>query len=306
MKVLIAADGSEHSHDVVRMLKRLNFPARSEIVLLNVLEDFKAFAYGEHIRDHVHEILRNQRREQAGNLLEELESGLRENGFQLRTEIREGHVATQIIQLAEQEGSDLVVVGSRGHSAVERFLLGSTSEAVLNRAPCSVLISRPGDESREEQDEGKLRPRILLCWDGSPGCQDALEELARLPFGHPFEVRVVTVLPLVKSYRMDVLQELSAEWREEQEAAQEAVQKAARHLDAAGYDTVSTLVREGDDVTEELLHVARYWHADIMMVGSSGKSKFNRLLLGSVSTRVSRHASCAVWVVRSRSGDRTD
>ena len=53
-----------------------------------------------------------------------------------------GHVAEEIIHKAKQLEVDLVVVGSKGLTAYERFLLGSVSQKVLRHAPCSVLVIR--------------------------------------------------------------------------------------------------------------------------------------------------------------------
>jgi nucleotide-binding universal stress UspA family protein len=280
MKILIAADGSSHSHDAIALLKQLKVPADSEIVLLNVLEDFRAFAYESEIRDQVHEQLHERRKEEAVRLLDEIAEGFVPNGFCLRTEIREGHVADEITRLAEQEKADLVVVGSRGLSALDRFLSGSTSQKVLKHAPSSVLLSRPGDTSGELLDASKDRLRIQLCWDGSPACDEALATLTRLPLGQIADVRIVSVMSLMRTFRMDILQTMSEAWRSEQLATTEAVEKAAEHLRAAAYPNVMPLIREADDVSEDLLNVARGWHADLIMIGSSGKSAIDRFLLG--------------------------
>lgn len=50
--------------------------------------------------------------------------------------------ASAIIELAEEEGSDLIVIGNKGRSAVNRFLLGSVSSKVAHHAPCNVLLVR--------------------------------------------------------------------------------------------------------------------------------------------------------------------
>jgi nucleotide-binding universal stress UspA family protein len=60
--------------------------------------------------------------------------------------MRSGDPATGLVDAALDEGADLLVLGSHGHSALARFLLGSVSQDVLHHAPCSVLLARlPGD-----------------------------------------------------------------------------------------------------------------------------------------------------------------
>ena len=56
--------------------------------------------------------------------------------------VAQGHPAEQILAMIARQKIDLAVVGSRGHSAVERLLVGSTSARIVNEAPCSVLIAR--------------------------------------------------------------------------------------------------------------------------------------------------------------------
>lgn len=300
MKVLVAADGSSHSQDAFELLQRLRLPAGSEIVVLNVLEDFKVFAYSSQIRDRVQEQMREGRDSDAQNLIAEVQNTFDADHFQVRTEVREGHVAEQILAMAEEEKVDLIVVGSRGMSALDRFLLGSTSFKVLKHAPCPVLMSRPDAVHDESQTPDNEPLRIMLCWDGSPECEAGLETLTRLPLGAVSEVRIVSMMALTTAFRMDILQTMSDEWRDEQLAATEAVEKAAAHLKAAAYPNVTPLVREAEDAADGLLDMAASWPADIIMVGAGGKSAIDRFLLGSISTRITHHAPCAVWLTRTQ------
>jgi nucleotide-binding universal stress UspA family protein len=51
-------------------------------------------------------------------------------------------LAEEIISLAEQEGIDLIIIGSRGLGATGRFSLGGTAMQIISHAPCSTLIAR--------------------------------------------------------------------------------------------------------------------------------------------------------------------
>jgi nucleotide-binding universal stress UspA family protein len=64
----------------------------------------------------------------------------------LRTVAREGGAADAILDLAAEEGVDLIVVGNRGMTGAKRFVLGSVPNAVSHHAPCNVLIVHTTDE----------------------------------------------------------------------------------------------------------------------------------------------------------------
>jgi len=61
-------------------------------------------------------------------------------GVPLRTESRVGHPAETLVRVAEEGGYDLIILGRRGLTPVQRWMLGSVSERVLRYAPCAVLV----------------------------------------------------------------------------------------------------------------------------------------------------------------------
>ena len=65
-----------------------------------------------------------------------------EQGVELRTEIRAGHPAQELIHAADAHHANLLVIGHSGHSAVWGRLVGTTAERVARHAHCSILIVR--------------------------------------------------------------------------------------------------------------------------------------------------------------------
>ena len=74
------------------------------------------------------------------------------------TRVESGDPADTIIEVAEQEESDLIVIGSRGMSSLKSFFMGNVSEQVLRRASCPVLVSKgmPDDWDTEADNNGFL------------------------------------------------------------------------------------------------------------------------------------------------------
>jgi nucleotide-binding universal stress UspA family protein len=57
-------------------------------------------------------------------------------------ELREGDPATELVAAATESGTDLIVIGSRGHTGITRLVLGSVAHSILTHAHCSVLVVR--------------------------------------------------------------------------------------------------------------------------------------------------------------------
>jgi nucleotide-binding universal stress UspA family protein len=67
---------------------------------------------------------------------------LLDDGVAAIADVREGPAAQVVIDVAKETGADLIVIGSRGQSGLQRLLLGSVARSVLLHVPCSVLITR--------------------------------------------------------------------------------------------------------------------------------------------------------------------
>jgi nucleotide-binding universal stress UspA family protein len=153
LHVLLASDGSDVSQHAASILKRLSWPSGTTGHALTVLEStpegtipewlveqltdeqLAALGMGYFARDEAEEA---RIREGAARWYGDLPSI-----FQGRDPlILPGHAGDQILKAIDAQGIDLVVVGARRQGAIRRWLLGSTSEFVLNHAPCSVLVVR--------------------------------------------------------------------------------------------------------------------------------------------------------------------
>jgi nucleotide-binding universal stress UspA family protein len=91
---------------------------------------------------HFEEVLREQRRE-AKEVLEQQVKKVQESGGTVNeSHLREGRAGEEIVELAEQIGAGLIVMGTRGHGRLRRALMGSVSDAVVRHAHCPVTLVR--------------------------------------------------------------------------------------------------------------------------------------------------------------------
>jgi nucleotide-binding universal stress UspA family protein len=81
-------------------------------------------------------------REDVDDMLSQISAPLKERGIEVRFAARKGNPADAILDVAEEEHADLIVVGNKGMAGARRFLLGSVPNKISHHAPCSVLIVR--------------------------------------------------------------------------------------------------------------------------------------------------------------------
>jgi nucleotide-binding universal stress UspA family protein len=143
--------------------------------------------------------------------------------------------------------------------------------------------------------------KILLAVDGSPPSKAAVEEVARRPWPTRSIVRILSVIqPYTPPAPEIVLAEATLqEVRERLAAEADRVTTEAAEQVAASDLSVEVVVREGDPRTA-IVDEADECNADLIVVGSHGRTGLKRLIMGSVAQSVVAHAHCSVEVVRRR------
>jgi nucleotide-binding universal stress UspA family protein len=136
--VLVAYDGSKGARRALEAAVVLARRDHAELIGLAIE------AHLPHYGATVGEVEEERRFEgqACARLLNEASAYAAEQGVTMRTEIRAGHPAQEIVRAAGDHGADLVVVGHTGHSGVWGRFLGTTAEKVGRHAACSVLIVR--------------------------------------------------------------------------------------------------------------------------------------------------------------------
>jgi nucleotide-binding universal stress UspA family protein len=144
MKILLAIDDSACSQEATRTLLAQFRAQDAEVRVLSVVEPIAVYISADafpHFTPQVVEI-EEERKTQATDLVSKVAKTLREAGFKSSEFIDFGDAKTTIIDNATKWPADLIVLGSHGWKGLNRFLLGSVSDAVARHAPCSVEIVR--------------------------------------------------------------------------------------------------------------------------------------------------------------------
>jgi nucleotide-binding universal stress UspA family protein len=139
--ILLATDGSAEAQLAATTAADLAQKTNSELHVATVGPDYPLYELPEHPAEF-EDVLRENRRE-AREVLEQEVKRIEESGATVKeTHLREGRAAEEIVELAEELGAGLIVLGSRGHGRLRRALMGSVSDGVVRHAHCPVTIVR--------------------------------------------------------------------------------------------------------------------------------------------------------------------
>jgi nucleotide-binding universal stress UspA family protein len=146
MKILLATDGSDYSKAAVNSVAERPWPKGSEVRIFSAMEipyapTTEAWVLPDSYYAELERVAREQAEAAIKDAVERIESG-KASGLEITTKIIGGSARQVILDEAERWDADLIVLGSHGYGAWQRFMLGSVSHAVATHAHCSVEIVR--------------------------------------------------------------------------------------------------------------------------------------------------------------------
>ena len=301
MRVIVAIDGSVAAGLAVDLVAHVAWPSGTKILVAEAVETGAALFGGPWpaLAMVQADTLEAELRAEAGRTVSEARGRLARPGLNVEGAVLHGRPATAIVERARRMGADLIVVGSRGHGTIESMVLGSVSAEVIDHATSPVLVAR-----------GTGIDRVVLGWDGSSSAAGAADLLCRWPIFAGSSVRVVSVadvgvpwwtgFPEPDSPQLIPVY-LDAANASRERSAQLAREMAAR-LQAAGVEAEAD-PREGDAATG-ILNAATGWGANLVVLGTHGRTGLGRLVLGSVARNVLHNATCSVLVVREQAPEK--
>lgn len=283
--ILLGDDGSEHAYAAAKFICDLNLPAESHVSALAVFPPTQINHYPS---------LKDQ--------LELTCQQLQARGVRVDSEIKTGDAAETILDFAERNKANLIVLGAVGLRATLGIFLGGVAQKIVEYGSCPVLIVRAPYEGLHH---------VLVANDGSPAGWNAINYLAQFPIPNHTRITAIHVLP--PWYPEDFA---TAAWgmgsaplppiparragegekSEEEIQGEELLEKSASILSNSGFK-VQTVLKRGDAATE-ILQFAKEKHVDLIVAGSRGLSRVSAWLLGSVSRKLIHYAKCSVLVVR--------
>jgi nucleotide-binding universal stress UspA family protein len=208
-----------------------------------------------------------------------------------------GRTDAHLIHLAQQGDADLIVVGARQRHGLERLGLGSVSRALLHHAASNIaIVPVPNILPATANPIPTLR-RALVATDFS--------ELGNcaLPYAYSVVASGGTVFLLhVLSPSKPARIATSRDQRRDRVAPINQLKSLIPDAASANKITTKVEVVESDNISEAICHAAERNRADVICMGSHGRTGFRRVILGSVAQGVLANAKRPLFIVRSRCG----
>jgi nucleotide-binding universal stress UspA family protein len=209
----------------------------------------------------------------------------------MQTQLESVEPAERIIDYAEDEDIDLVVMGTHGRRGVDRMLFGSVTEEVVRRAPCPAFTVR----TDADVTPGQAVRRVLTPVDFSDASETAIQHAKELALTYGAEIDLLHVVeepfyPPAYGY-----EPASFPTAEVVENVEDQLGDLAR--EKIGYEHVMIEARTGNPASEILDYMEEN-DIDLTVIATHGRTGLDRVLLGSVAERVLRQSPKPVFVVK--------
>ncbi|OHE55021.1 MAG: hypothetical protein A2Z47_13310 [Thermodesulfovibrio sp. RBG_19FT_COMBO_42_12] len=278
-KILVAVDGSESSRNALRQAIKLANSEECWITVVSVIPSYTGDLSATFIGD-----MRKAMAEPCEKALSEAENIAKSERALIKTVCEEGEIYERIVDLADAENCDLIVMGRKGLSQIERAFMGSVAARVIGHSQRDVLVVPINTTIGWKS--------IFLNTDGSKYSEAATESAINFAKSYGGELMVLSVVEVTEEFLARA-----------PGMVEDMVKKAKGFVEdvkkkAEGYNIKTTpFVREGE-AYRVITNLARENKVDIIVLGSHGRTGLRRLLMGSVTAKVIGHSPCPVLVVK--------
>lgn len=280
-KILVAVDGSDSSKNAFRQACRIVHDDKSWITVLTTIpvyqDQFDVLTTKEKVSKKL--------LEEGEKIISEIKEIADEEDVYIRTKIEEGTPFQTIVDIADEGGFDLIVMGRHGMKRLEKTLVGSVTARVIGHSQSDVLVV-PMNSSVGWKE-------ILLTTDGSKYSRAAMEKAAELAKSYEGKLKVVSIVDVTDEFQTeapDAVEKLIGE-------AKGFVNDVKKNAEAQGLK-IETFVKEGETY-RIIADMAMQNNSNVIVMGSYGRTGIRRLLMGSVTEKVIGYSPCPVLIVKS-------
>lgn len=267
--ILLATDGSEYSEGAIQEAIYLAKSCSAKLTVIYVLE------------------VNAELETEGPKIVEKMENTAREHLDRIRKTAAQDNVECEVIvsrtdqpykAIIEEAGkrtADVIVMGRRGRTGLKKILMGSVTAKVIGYASAKVLVVPKDAEIKAET--------IMVATDGSTSCEAAEREAISMSKRcHP---------KVKKTFALSVAP-ADSDLPRAQANVERVMAKAKEH--GVEMEPLATVGRR----YEMILKTAKEKNADIIIMGTYGRTRIDKLLMGSVSERVVGLSHCPVLIVK--------
>lgn len=284
-KLLLSSDGSAFSEGAVREAIKLAKTCSSRLLAVSVIETNPEY-------ETIAPKLVEKAEKETRSHLESVKDRAAKEGVDCEIIARQGEEPYKyIIEEAEKNKVEMIIMGRRGRTGLKRLMMGSETARVIGHAPCKVLVV-----PRAAQIDFK---NIVVASDGSKCSDAAVREAISISKRRGSNLIAVSVVPSESASPFDIVHsemQKGAIIDKELEEAEKIVKNVKSLAEENGLKAKG-FVYSGIPY-DAVLEIAKDEKADLIVVGSHGRTGLSRLLMGSVTERVIGLAECAVLVVK--------
>jgi nucleotide-binding universal stress UspA family protein len=279
-KILVAIDGSEAGFHALEESFKLAIDEKCWITVVLVAPPYQ----GDLSMTTVGNI-QKALKEPAEKALSVAEQMAKSKRMLIKTVCEEGEPFERIIDLADAENCDIIIMGRTGRGSIEKALVGSVTARVIGYTYKDVLVV-PKDTSASWKT-------IVVATDGSRNSAAASARAIDFAASYNGSLRIVSVVDVPTEF-----------YGESPETVDRMIEKARGYVNdikaqaAARNVTAEASVMEGDSALS-IAKMASSQNADVICLGSHGRTGLRRLLMGSVTAKVIGLSPCPVLIVKS-------
>lgn len=278
-KILVAFDGSESSKNALLQAFRLANDEECWITVVSVIPSYEGEMELVGIKD-----IRASLRKPCDDALAEAEKIAKVEKALIKTVCEEGEIYERVVDLADSENCDVIVMGRRGLRRLERVLVGSVTARVIGHTKKDVLVVPRGTTVGWKN--------ILLATDGSKHSEIAANKAIDFAKSYGGNLKVISVVDVPSEFYGEapsIVEDLIKK-------AKTYAENVKKQAEAVGIKT-ETFIREGE-AYQAITDIAKEQNINTIVMGSHGRTGLKRLLMGSVTEKVIGYSPCPVLVVK--------
>lgn len=278
-KILVAFDGSISSKNALRQAIKFSETEKCWIKVIAVVPSYEGDLELIGV-SNIKEVMKGP----SERLIAEAREIADAEKAPIITNVEQGEAYEKIVDVAEAENCDVIVMGRRGKHRLERALMGGVTAQVIGHSKKDVLVV--------PRDAVLGWKSILLATDGSTYSEAAADHALDFAASYGSKLLAISVVNITEEF-----------YAMAPDAVDKMVKNARTLLDgirkkaeSAGI-AAETFVKEGEPHLK-IVELATDKNADVIFMGSHGRTGITRILMGAVTERVIGKASCPVLVVR--------